>query len=398
MLAMFLYLRKGDLLKYMDTTQNFSCFLIGEGTLLIRCAEILVNRGHAVNGVISSDQNVHSWAQERNLSLMDPGTGDIIRFLSQQPFDYLFSIVNPLILSKQVLELPRRCAINYHDAPLPKYAGSYATSWAIMQGEREHGITWHAIADLVDAGDIFKQRFFKIDDNETAFSLNARCYDAAVSSFSELVDDIATGNVSVKHQNLNERSFYPRYKRPSSGCVLCWDHSTREILDFVRALNFGSYDNPLGQPKLAVGMDFVIVQEIEKTDRSSANLPGTITHIDPYFVSIATGDGEVMLKKLLTIDGQSLLISDFVKMFGLYEGYRFNALDQEAVAHITTYNASISRYEEFWKSHLGTLEKATLPYAQRHTPNIQAEKHSHVSMQFPQEVINHLVERHETWP
>jgi amino acid adenylation domain-containing protein len=382
----------------MDTTQNFSCFLIGEGTLLIRCAEILVNRGHAISGIISSDRKVHNWAQERNLSLIDLETGDIVRFLSQQPFDYLFSIVNPLILSKQVLELPHRGAINYHDAPLPKYAGNYATSWAIMQGEREHGITWHAMTDLADAGEIFKQRFFKINDNETAFSLNTKCYDAAVSSFSELIDDIASRNVSVKRQNLNERSFYPLYKRPSSGCVLCWSHSAREILDFVRALSFGRYDNPLGLPKLAVGMDFVIVQEIEGTDRSSANLPGTITRIDPCFVNIATGDSEVMLKKLLTIDGQPLLISDFVKMFGLYEGYRFKELDQEVAARITTYNTSACRYEEFWKKYLGTLEKATLPYVQQHAPSIQAEQHLHVSMPVPQEVINHLVEYHETWP
>ncbi len=382
----------------MDTTQNFSCFLIGEGTLLIRCAEILVNRGHAVNGIISSNRNVHSWAQEQNLPLIDPKIADIVRFLSRQPFDYLFSICNPLILSKQVLELPRCAAINYHDAPLPKYAGSYATSWAIMQGEREHGITWHAMTDLTDAGAIFKQHFFKIAANETTFSLDARCYDAAVSSFSELVDDIASGNVSAKQQNLNERSFYPLYKRPSSGCVISWSRSNHEILDFVRALHFGRYDNPLGLPKLAVGTDFVIVQEIDGTDALSADPPGTITRIDPYFVSVATGDGEVILSKLLTIDGQPLPLSDFVKTFGLYEGYHFKELDQEAAARITTYNASACRYEQFWKKYLGTLEKATLPYAQRQAPTIQAEQHLHASMPIPQEVIHHFVECHETWP
>ena len=68
------------------------------------------------------------------------------------------------ILPKRVLELPRRCAINYHYAPLPKYAGPYATSWAIMQGERVHGVTWHAMIELVDAGDILKQYLFEIDE------------------------------------------------------------------------------------------------------------------------------------------------------------------------------------------------------------------------------------------
>ena len=235
-----------------------------------------------------------------------------------------------------------------------------------MQGAREHGITWHAIADLVDAGDIFKQRFFKIDANETAFSLNAKCYDAAVSSFSELIDDIASGNVSVNSQNLNERSFYPRYKRPSSGCVLSWSHSTREILDFVRSLNFGRYDNPLGMPKFAVGMNFVIVQEIEKMDRLSANLPGTITHIDSSFMKLLPGTARLYSKNCSLSMVSPYLFLTLWRYLGCTKDTILMRLDQEAVAHITTYNASVCRYEEFWKKYLGTLEKATLPYAQRH--------------------------------
>ena len=381
----------------MDTTQKFSCFLIGEGSLLIQCAEILVNHGHTIYGLISSDQKVHKWAKEYKISSIDPKTADIVTFISQQPFDYLFSIVNPFILSKQVLELPRFGAINYHDAPLPKYAGNYATSWAIMQGERKHGITWHEMIDPAYAGRIFKLHFFEIDENETVFSLNTKCYDAAISSFSELIDDIAWGNVSVKQQNLNERTFYPLYKRPSSACMLRWSRTTLEICNFVRALNFGPYDNPLGLPKLAVGVDFVIVPEIEGTDLLSADPPGTITRIDSSFVRVATGDGEVMLSKLLTIDGQPLPLSDFVETFGLCEGYRFKELDQEAADRITTYNVLACQHEAYWTKYLETLEKVTLPYAQRNVLSIHAEQYVHVSMSISQEVIHYLKEYHETW-
>src|SRR2546429_3979319 len=119
----------------MDTSKKFSCFLLGEGTLPIQCAQILVDREHTIYGIISSNQAVIDWARRREIPYIDPQDKDIVTFLSQRPFDYLFSIVNPYILPKLVLESPRRCAINYHNAPLPRYAGSYATSWAIMQGE-----------------------------------------------------------------------------------------------------------------------------------------------------------------------------------------------------------------------------------------------------------------------
>jgi polyketide synthase PksN len=94
-----------------------------------------------------------------------------------------------------------------------------------MQGERVHGVTWHAMTELVDGGDIFKQSLFEIDDGETAFTLNAKCYDATIGTFAELIDDIAYDRVSARKQDLDERTFFSRDKRPSSGCILSWNRS-----------------------------------------------------------------------------------------------------------------------------------------------------------------------------
>src|SRR5258706_8951271 len=91
--------------KYMDTYNKFSCFIMGEGILPIRCAEILLDREHTIYGIISSDPAVNGWARAREIPHIDPENENIVTFLSQYPFfDYLFSIINPHILSKQVLE------------------------------------------------------------------------------------------------------------------------------------------------------------------------------------------------------------------------------------------------------------------------------------------------------
>ncbi|WP_426741257.1 formyltransferase family protein, partial [Pseudomonas aeruginosa] len=71
-----------------------------------------------------------------------------------EEFDFLFSIVNSEIIPQKILRLPRYYAINYHNSPLPKYAGLYATSWAILNGETQHGISWHIMNEVIDAGDI----------------------------------------------------------------------------------------------------------------------------------------------------------------------------------------------------------------------------------------------------
>jgi amino acid adenylation domain-containing protein len=381
----------------MDTTRKVSCFVLGAGTLTLKCAEILLERGHTIYGMISSDAALRDGARERGIPYADPKSADIVSLLSRHPFDYLFSIVNMSILPERVLALPLHCAINFHDAPLPRYAGVYATSWAILQGERVHGVTWHAMTNLVDAGDILKQALFEIDDRETAFTLNAKCYDAAISSFAELMDDIAAGRVSIRKQDLNERTFFPLSKRPSPGCILSWNRSAREIGAFVRALDFGSYPNPLGLPKLAVEGDFLIVSEVEVLDAKYAIPPGTVTRIDPHTVGVSTLDGGIELRKLLTIDGQTLPIADFVAKFGLYEGYRFEELTQETATRITTYHASLFEHEAYWAQQLETLESSiTLPYARWKAPSVQTARRSCEPMPVPAEILTPLAYRFAT--
>jgi len=98
--------------------QTFSSYIITETNLGTQCAEILLAEGHQAQGLISNNQEVIKWALEHNISYLT--------------LDYLFSIVNYQILSSQILESPRYFAINYHDSPLPKYAGVHVTSWVIL--------------------------------------------------------------------------------------------------------------------------------------------------------------------------------------------------------------------------------------------------------------------------
>ncbi len=143
-----------------ESNNKFSCLIIGSGTLPIRCAEILLRGGHEICAVVSADPQLRKWANDKNLPSLVPGNN--LAEQIEKPFDYLFSIVNEHILREDILRLPRKLAINYHDAPLPRYAGTHATSWALMNGEKSHGISWHVITDLVDGGDILRQKHIDI--------------------------------------------------------------------------------------------------------------------------------------------------------------------------------------------------------------------------------------------
>ncbi|HEY9830739.1 MAG TPA: amino acid adenylation domain-containing protein [Stenomitos sp.] len=380
----------------MDIKNQFTCFLIGEGTLPIQCAELLLERGHQVKGSISFDALVSQWAKAKEIPHIQP-TDNLVAFLSQQPFDYLFSIVNDFLLPKEILELPRKEAINYHDALLPKYAGVNATSWALMHREKTHGITWHVMTNLVDSGDILKQVSIDIASDETAFTLNGKCYEAAICSFAQLIDELSSGQVLVSKQNLDERTYFPRYKRPRAGGVFSFNRCAHDIDAFVRALNFGPYPNSLGLAKLVIGSSSLIVSKLEVLDDQPKFPPGTVTAIEPSFLKVSTANYSVALHQVLTSDGQELSIPDVVARFGLQVGYRFKDIEPDMVRRIERFDALIAKHEAFWVKRLTTLQPITIPYAQRTASHLKSKHYASVKMPVLHKVTTFLEKRHPAW-
>jgi len=219
---------------------KISCFIFGEQALAIQCGDLLLNANHEVRGIVAENPDIGTWAQTRGVRLVDPAS-DVGAVLKERPFDYLFSIANMKLLPKEIVALPRRGTINFHDGPLPRYSGVHATSWAILNGEARHGITWHFIGDRVDGGSILKQCEIEIAPDETAFSLNAKCFEAGIESFAELMNVLRSGTVRACEQDLSQRTYFGMFRRPPAACVVSWQKNAAEISALVRATEFGPY-------------------------------------------------------------------------------------------------------------------------------------------------------------
>ena len=151
----------------MSKTEKLRCYAIGEESLLVQCVEILLDKGHAICGIVSREAPIVEWASSRDIPTLDPKS-DYSAELKKEPFDYLFSITHLSLIPEEVLALPRKGAVNFHDGPLPHYAGLNVPVWAILNGETQHGVTWHLIDGGVDEGAVIDQRLFDIADDETA--------------------------------------------------------------------------------------------------------------------------------------------------------------------------------------------------------------------------------------
>lgn len=376
--------------------EQFTCFLIGETSLLIQCAEVLLKREHQILGVISPDRAIGQWANKNGIPYIE-SQDDWRDFLSQHSFDYLFSIANSLRLPSEILCLPRKLSINYHDSPLPKYAGINATSWALMNREKTYAVTWHLMSDQFDEGDILKQFPVEIAENDTAFSLDTKCYEAAIHSFNELINELSEERVKPRKQNLEERTYFSRAKTPIAGYIFSWNRCAFDIDAFVRALDFGLYRNSLGTPKFAIKTELIIVSKLEVLDSLTEFSPGTITAIEPGFIKISTASYDVALHQVRTIDGQNLSISELVAQFGLHEGYQFKDIAPELKKDIETFDKLISKHEPFWVDRLTTLQRITVPYAKSTASHLKSKCYVDVNVTLPPNVITFLGKCHPEW-
>ncbi|WP_291982179.1 MupA/Atu3671 family FMN-dependent luciferase-like monooxygenase [Luteitalea sp.] len=321
--------------------------------------------GHTILGVISDTPAIASWCAEHRIRLV-PQKSDYTTVLAERPFDYLLSITNLTIVPAGALKLPRRGAVNFHDGPLPSFGGLYSPAWALMAGEREHGITWHRMTDAVDEGDIVLQRRFPVADGETSLTLNTRCFEAGVESFPELVRLLAASDVPSAKHALEKHTYHGLGDRPKALAVLDWQRPAAELAALVRALDFGQYPNPLALPKISGSSGVVLAGMLHAVEESSAT-PGTVLGAEGDILRVAATDGALALTKLMSPDGRSLTGADALRALGGSVGAVLPAFDASAAAELDAFTARAARFAGFWVERLSSLVPLDLPYAERVT-------------------------------
>ena len=237
---------------------HFSCIVIGNESLLIQCAGLIREGGHTVNAVVTRNPDIRQWAIGQGLRVESPGA-DLASRLADVDYDWLLSIANLSVVDQALIDRAHQGAINFHDGPLPRHAGLNAPVWAILGGEQQHGVTWHLMAGGIDEGDIVKQTLFDMAPNETALTLNTRCFEAAIESFAELMADLQAGSIKRTPQNLSQRSYHARLDRPAAAARIDLTRPAHEVLALVAALDHGTYWNPLCCPKLDLGTQVLAV-------------------------------------------------------------------------------------------------------------------------------------------
>ncbi|MGX7674550.1 formyltransferase family protein [Plantactinospora sp. DSM 117369] len=339
----------------MTAARRYRCWLVGYGSLLAGCGEILLRRGHRIAAVISRAGAARDWATEHGIACFDT----IARVTAARP-DHLFSIVNPDVLSAAELATPCQLAINFHSSPLPRYAGVHQTSWAIVNGETTYGVTWHLMTSQVDGGDMLAQRRFPVADDETTLTLGMKCHDHGLAAFEALLEDLETDRLRPERQDLSQRTYYPRRRRmPASGLVR-WDRPAVEAERLCRAADLGAFDNPFGAPKILV-RDRCVVLRRSRVSAGPGAPPGTVVALGTEMAQIATADGDLLVDGLVDLSGGEIGVGTWAGELNLSEGDLLPCPDSATLDHAERLSAWYGADEEYWAAQLATVGPQWLP-------------------------------------
>ncbi|MCF3972233.1 MupA/Atu3671 family FMN-dependent luciferase-like monooxygenase [Paracoccus salsus] len=325
-----------------------SALFIGNESLLIQCAGQWRDRGHAIAAIVTRDDAIRDWAVGQGIRVLPQSD-------TRQPgdltYDWLFSVANLSLVPDALLSRASKGAINFHDGPLPRRAGLNTPAWAIMQGDSQHGITWHLITGDIDEGDILEQRLFEIAPDDTTLTLNARAFEAAIDSFGAVIGQIENG-LQRKEQDLSKRGYHARADRPEGAARLNFAGSREAASRLIRGLDHGDYPNPLALAKFETEGRVIAVAHVEPAEATGA--PGQVIEACAEGATVMFADGALRLTGLRALDGAEF---DPATLNG-------RLLDSPGdVSELTDAMSAVVAGEGYWRKALKSFLAASVPLA-----------------------------------
>ncbi len=198
----------------------------------------------------------------------------------------LIMVVAFRILPAEVFTISPLGAINLHTSLLPKYRGPAPINWAIINGEKETGVTTFFINEGVDTGDMILQQRVEIGEDETAGELHDRLMNIGAELLLESANLVARGEAMPIPQPDETPSGAPKLSCEDG--IIDWSQPSQRLRNFIRGMTPypGAYTFLKGKR--------LKVSRIEISGYRPADLPGEVTAVSPKDgIYVSTGDGVV---------------------------------------------------------------------------------------------------------
>jgi methionyl-tRNA formyltransferase len=310
----------------LDALNKAGCNVVG----VITAPDKPAGRGMKLN-----ESAVKKYAVEHNLKILQPEKLKNPEFLEElRSLNADLQIVVAFrMLPEVVWNMPHMGTINLHGSLLPQYRGAAPINWAVINGEKETGVTTFKLKHEIDTGDILLQESFPIGENETAGEVHDRMKEIGARVLVETIRGLADGTLKEISQENVQRSMLNAQlsiddpdsrltthdsrirhapKIFTETCKIDFTKTTEEVHNLIRGLS------PFPGAFTYLNNKMMKIYRSEKEIGDPTSKPGEFETDVKSFLKFACNNGYILVKELQMEGKKRLSIEEFLR------GYRFS--------------------------------------------------------------------------
>ena len=330
----------------MEKMEDLRIIFMGTPEFAVASLDKLVTAGCNIVGVITApdkpggrgmelqQSDVKKYAVEKGLNILQPEKLKDPEFLIQLKSlaADIQIVVAFRMLPELVWDMPPMGTINLHGSLLPQYRGAAPINWAIINGEKQTGVTTFKLLHKIDTGNILLQQAFEIGDEETAGEVHDRMKIIGAALLLKTIEGLAKGDVKEHTQEpiidkLNpnteeeilkditnytyEKALQHAPKIFTETCEIDWAKPVDEVYNLIRGLSpYPTAFTFLEGKKLKIF-------KVDKTQVTTTATPGKYETDKKNFLEFACANGYISIKELQLEGKKKMTVTDFLR------GYRW---------------------------------------------------------------------------
>lgn len=311
----------------MEEFRNLRIVFMGTPEFAVASLDALVDANCNVVAVITAadkpagrgmkpqESAVKKYAVEKGIKVLQPEKLKNPVFLDElAALDADLQIVVAFrMLPEVVWSMPRMGTINVHASLLPQYRGAAPINWAIINGEKETGITTFKLQHEIDTGNILLQEKILINEHDTAGELHDKMKMLGAELLLKTVKLLAHGVIEEKAQTKVIEENQPALKHApkifTDTCKIDWKKNTEEVYNLIRGLS------PYPAAFTELNGKILKIYKAEKELAHPSGTPGKLETDGKKFLKFACADGYIYIKELQLEGKKRMMVEDFLRGF-----------------------------------------------------------------------------------
>lgn len=293
---------------------------MGTPEFAVPALEALHSKGYDISLVITQKDKrrgrgkkllptpVKEKALELGLEVYQPDSvneKDTINRLIEINPDVIVVVAFGQILKKDLLNIPKYGCLNIHASILPKYRGAAPINWAIINGEKETGITIMEMDEGLDTGDILKVERIPIEKDDDSISIHDKLSHLGAKLIIQVLEEMRMGKIEKTPQNHELSSYAPMLSKETGR--IDWNNNGNNIINLIKGLK------PWPSAYFIYNGDSIKIHKARMEDRLNDEENGVVVKVSDEGIYVNCKDSTIVIEELQFPGKRKMKVSEYLR-------------------------------------------------------------------------------------